>query len=196
MVQPNVFERAGISGIRLLMDGIQGHKSHQQITDELVSLGFETTRSNVTQHINNMRNNFKPQIALHHVSTDKYTAELELEKIFHKVKEIEDSNGTKYEVDPLQVLHHNVIRIDKYIMSGHWSIETQVDLMLKQSAIAERLAKLQPPDLDPGIDVNALYEQADQIMHYISLPKTEEIFPGIQEDFAEYVRSLKEAQQN
>lgn len=184
--QMNVFERAGDQGMLILKKTIEGKLKHEEAALILTGMGFKTGRSNVSTLVAKAKANYTPAMVLDNTPISGLIANLELEDINNKIVQVSEG---KYAVDPLEVINHNVIRLEKLIYSGKFDLDHQVQLMNIQVQMAEKLAKIQPP-VEDKIDYDKLFHKSDQAARFVLLLNRE--FPNldIPEKYRKFIAAM------
>ncbi len=188
--RPNIFDKAGMEGTRLLQDVLMKRKSQTEVADIL-----GCTPGNVSKIVNDIRDAQNKDITHSGMSMTRYAQQLELENITNKIKQTKSGD---WEINSLSVLHHNIIRVDKMIMGALTEPQLAVAMMIQQSKMAEILTKLQPPTEDT-LDINQLYSHADAVIKFIPLLAAElddlhegtEINFDLKKRFVEYIKDVK-----
>lgn len=158
-VKPNVFDKAGPLGTRLLQEVLTKQKSQTEVAEILGCVP-----SNVSRIVNEIKDALDADVTIGSLPVTKYAQMLELEDINNKI--IKQDDGT-WLVNPISVIHHNIIRTDRMVMSTDDPL-LAVAIMDKQVTWSDKLAKLQPPEEDK-LNLSELYTHADMAIKFIPL---------------------------
>jgi hypothetical protein len=181
IVQTNVFDRASDLGTNLIIDHLLGYKTVASVTRELNENGFKTTTHNARKILDRYKENFdkRPQAVGFQLITHRMvqTRILEIQAEFKKAMV----------QDPVLVLHKNILELEN-MKEGVLGIRDQGSILDLQSKLAEKLAKLQPPDI-VKININELLKRNDLGVNFII--QIDSKYPGlkIKDKFLDFVRS-------
>lgn len=189
--RPNAFDKAGRKGTQALQQVLNGDINQIQAAEMIGS-----TQGNVSKIIKNIKDNQTREIAIGgNMPITEYAKKLELENITNKIKEVGDGI---WEVNPLAVMHHNIIRLDIMLATNIHDFQMASMIMGAQVKISDILLKHQPHE-ETTLDINKLYSHADMAIKFIPLlhDKINEQLDGtgieinVKKLFLEYIRDVK-----
>lgn len=187
----NVFDKAGVRGARLLQKVLREEITHQEASDLLAYWGYKSSRTNVTTIVGRIRRSMDPQVVIAGNSMTDYMTALEAEDIATKVSKIIDKEGNiRWEIDPVAVMYHNLIRLDKLIMMGVANPDKRIGMMIEQTKMAERLIKVVPPK-EETIDFNELFRQADEQTKFALYLSEKYPDLDIKKEYVDFVARIK-----